>query len=112
MQYNKYLKTEDWKIKREECFKLHLKRCFICRNKLVDVHHKTYKRIFKENIEIDLIPLCRNHHKEVHDFSKKNNVNIYNATEIVIKKYKKKKKLLWIDMSPIEQKKLLTKSNW
>jgi len=107
MEYREYLKTDKWKKQKKKCFSLNLKRCVVCRKKVVDVHHKTYKRIFKENVETDLIPLCRFHHFEIHKFAKEKKISIYQATEQILKKYKWKRKKKWDEMTPLERKRLL-----
>src|SRR3990167_3471483 len=99
MDYKKYLTTEKWGKTRHKVFCQHSKRCAVCRKGKVDVHHKTYKRLCEENVEIDLVPLCRFQHFEIHNFAKLNKIPIYQATEQYIKKHKQRKKLTWNEMS-------------
>lgn len=39
-------------------------RCFICNAGECDLHHRTYERIGREELD-DLVPLCEDHHHEV-----------------------------------------------
>jgi 5-methylcytosine-specific restriction endonuclease McrA len=65
-QYEEYLKTTKWRNKREELFSLRGKKCEVCGSeKLIQVHHLTYKNIFNEPLE-DLKVLCKNCHTEAH----------------------------------------------
>lgn len=69
-----YCETSHWKIKREqkfaasppECNKCH--RSFFDLNKLgipIQVHHVSYSRIFRENLD-DLVVLCKECHEKKH----------------------------------------------
>jgi hypothetical protein len=40
--------------------------CVVCRDKNVDLHHRTYARLGEEHLD-DLVPLCRTHHDQLHD---------------------------------------------
>ena len=40
--------------------------CRVCHAPNVDLHHKTYARLGNEKLD-DLIPLCRDHHDELHE---------------------------------------------
>ena len=93
VKYKEYIHSEEWIEKRKEAFRFHGKECDKCgANKRLHIHHKTYKRLGNENVEIDLVPLCYKCHKKVHKFCKKNGLNIYNGTEMFLMRVKKKKK--------------------
>ena len=64
-RYHEYLKTDEWKNKREKrlCIDRHI--CTICGDDAVNVHHLTYKNIFDENME-DITSLCLPCHKAQH----------------------------------------------
>ena len=50
-----------------ETYKRIIKECVICRfDKVVDLHHLDANK--KNNSELNLIGLCPNHHKMLHDF--------------------------------------------
>ena len=58
-KYRKYLKSDAWKAKREEAFRLHGKRCKECgATRQLEVNHKHYRNIFNENVKEDLEILC------------------------------------------------------
>ena len=67
MPYAAYITSEHWgrvkaryrKSKFPQC-------CVVCDRPDVDLHHRTYKRLGHEWLQ-DLQPLCRDHHKAVHD---------------------------------------------
>jgi hypothetical protein len=40
--------------------------CQVCGAKQVDLHHRNYKRIGGKEHLSDLVPLCREHHEQVH----------------------------------------------
>jgi hypothetical protein len=41
-------------------------QCAVCWDPHVDLHHKTYRRLGEELLD-DLVPLCRDHHDELHE---------------------------------------------
>ena len=67
-EYAEYLKSDKWKLKRQQLFEERGKTCERCKSeKDIQVHHKTYKNIFNEKL-CDLEVLCKichqNHHKK------------------------------------------------
>jgi len=64
--FNVYLKSDEWKHKRELLMNYYKWECQECNNKATDIHHKTYDNIFCEKFE-DLIPLCRKCHNKKHN---------------------------------------------
>jgi hypothetical protein len=65
-QYNAYLRSEKWKIKREKRLKICKGICEICNSApAVHVHHLNYKRVFKERMS-DLKGICIACHKKAH----------------------------------------------
>lgn len=40
-------------------------KCMVCHDPHYELHHRTYKHLGKERLD-DLIPLCRDHHDQVH----------------------------------------------
>ena len=66
MEYSKYLKSKAWDKKRKAVIKRADNRCMVCySNGRLNVHHRTYERIFKEKLT-DLIALCDSCHKLFH----------------------------------------------
>lgn len=69
MNWREYYDTDTWKQKREEAFKFHGRKCFICGTKWnLQVHHVRYWKWGypiqgRENPKKDLAILCRRHHK-------------------------------------------------
>ena len=71
--YQQYLQSDHWQDVRKRYWKskLHDGSCWACgeKNKPLQLHHKTYKRIGKERLN-DLILLCGMCHKDVHTLEK------------------------------------------
>lgn len=73
--YHDYLRSDKWKQKREDLFKIRGRRCerYVegkCSNK-IEVHHKTYENIFDEKLE-DLEVLCNVCHRKEHKIDTEN----------------------------------------
>jgi len=67
--HNVYLKSVEWKHKRDLVMEFYNNKCQKCNDYASDIHHLTYENIFKEKFE-DLMPLCRNcHNKEHFDYA-------------------------------------------
>lgn len=77
-KYREYLQSEKWKKKRQKVLKRDNFECqyrvwifFKCKSKKkLQVHHKTYKRVFRERMS-DLVTLCEKCHKKEHKKIKK-----------------------------------------
>lgn len=82
MDYEKYIKSDAWAAKRRATFKAHGRACRICGEVRPDnqVHHKTYKRLGKENVAKDLVVLCQKHHSALHDFHQKGDLTLEDAS--------------------------------
>lgn len=64
--YKEYLKSKKWFRKKQELFLLRGKKCERCPNvSRLQVHHKTYERLFNEKLS-DLEILCSSCHKKEH----------------------------------------------
>lgn len=62
-----YIRTKEWRKKRIETFLKKWNRCLKCwSEKQIHVHHSNYSRLWDEDIEIDLFPLCRRCHEFFH----------------------------------------------
>ena len=65
-KYHDYLNSIEWKAKCTRLFQKRGKRCEICNSShRIEVHHKTYARIFNEKFE-DLKVLCFQCHRKEH----------------------------------------------
>ncbi len=64
--YNDYLKSVAWQIRRDRALRKALHRCQICNGiDALQVHHNTYKRLGHE-LDSDLLVVCETHHKMIH----------------------------------------------
>ncbi|MDF2892097.1 MAG: hypothetical protein K0R80_2464 [Clostridia bacterium] len=71
MPYNQYLKTYHWELARSAVLKRDENQCADCgksKDESLEVHHVTYIRRGKENLE-DLMTLCKDCHQERHFIS-------------------------------------------
>lgn len=65
-EYRRYLRSRSWKKKRMKRLKKDNFTCQRCGRKTnLQIHHKTYKNIYKEQME-DLVTLCGKCHKKEH----------------------------------------------
>ena len=98
--YSKYLKSQEWKKKREEVLERDGYKCQKCEaTENLQVHHLTYKNIFNEPLE-DLQTLCADCHRKVHEIwdkrkFKKRKINKGNNTKRKKVKKKNKKSSEW-----------------
>lgn len=65
-RYYAYLKSNQWREKREVALEMYGRVCGLCGSKHdLQVHHRTYKNIYKELME-DLMILCESCHSHHH----------------------------------------------
>jgi len=65
--YAEYLKSPQWQMKRKKVMERDNGLCQGCLTApAVDVHHKTYQRVFDEPL-FDLVAICRECHSKIHD---------------------------------------------
>jgi hypothetical protein len=63
--YNRYISSEDWKVKRRQILERDGNCCQTClSNECLEVHHKTYERLGNEALK-DLITLCHDCHEAI-----------------------------------------------
>jgi hypothetical protein len=66
--YQKYLRSNHWKILKNEALNYYGYCCALCgTEENLNVHHRNYKNLNKEIINKDLIVLCRECHKKFHN---------------------------------------------
>jgi 5-methylcytosine-specific restriction endonuclease McrA len=64
--YYEYLQSYDWRKKRKIALEFYGRNCCLCGSThSIQVHHRNYKNLFKENME-DLILLCESCHRNFH----------------------------------------------
>lgn len=69
-EYSKYLLSPEWGLIRQRLFTERGKKCERCSsNKILQIHHLTYERIFKEEMS-DLLILCKKCHEKEHRIDK------------------------------------------
>lgn len=67
VSYKNYIKSKEWKKRREEYYKKFKKECVICKNvSRVGLHHLSYKNLGREEDD-DLVCLCWGCHSDYHD---------------------------------------------
>ena len=65
--YDFYIHSKKWQQKRVERLRLDDFKCKRCGSaKNVQVHHTNYKRVGMEDVDNDLVTLCRKCHAEIH----------------------------------------------
>ena len=67
-EYQRYLRSAAWNEKRIRRLQIDHCRCAICgsSDQQLNVHHLTYRNIMQEDVEQDLITLCRSCHAMLH----------------------------------------------
>lgn len=63
--YSVYLETTHWKRLREKVLTLDKGRCVRCTKKAREVHHRTYVRLGREDIQ-DVVSVCGTCHVHIH----------------------------------------------
>lgn len=69
--YEQYLASPEWHRKAQERAKIDLYRCCMCgcmgtQTNPLETHHVTYRNIYKEDVNRDLVTLCSSCHRGVH----------------------------------------------
>jgi hypothetical protein len=102
MKYYDYIRSESWQIKRRIFYSSNMYKhflgqgkwnCYCCQKGDIplDLHHRTYKRLGRERINIDLVPVCRLCHKDIHDLFNKKEISLWSATKYIKKRRLKEK---------------------
>lgn len=88
--YGEYIESDDWYAKRDEYRESNRPQpCAVCWDPQVDLHHRTYARLGRPWLD-DLVPLCRDHHNELHE----RGLDFYKGPTILYEEYwgRKRKK--------------------
>lgn len=95
MEYADYLKSDEWRMIRELARgREYYSKCLKCGSKNnIELHHRSYKWIGTENSMRGIMPLCRKHHQEVHDYAIKNNVSVRLATIFMLREHKSRNQI-------------------
>jgi 5-methylcytosine-specific restriction endonuclease McrA len=110
MRYREYLRSDRWKKQRKRTFQNHGRRCVVCGSEKVEVHHLTYKSLGNEDPKKHLLPLCREHHQQVHIYAEERRMHVWNATHLLTKEYRSKsnpRHLTWNEMTPFQREQFI-----
>jgi hypothetical protein len=100
--YKDYLRSDHWQSFRKRffsesaiCKRLTIKFgrpvCQYCHSgRNLNIHHRTYKRLGGERLS-DVVLVCQDCHKRIHDFNKTSRKGLWSATSRVGRKQKKLK---------------------
>ncbi len=79
-EYENYMKSDEWKAKREERLQLDDQRCVCCGRPnglqkdgvtpILQVHHIHYKNLGHESME-DIVSVCSGCHRKLHRYYKR-----------------------------------------
>lgn len=81
--YEEFLQSDHWKEVKKKALsrKKTYGKCQICgTDKNIDLHHTSYKWIGTKHELRNIIPLCRRHHNEVHEYAKKTGYSVRIST--------------------------------
>ena len=65
-EYLEYLKSTDWKERRKELMEEANNVCSLCGAIATQLHHINYDNLGEEELEVDVIAVCNDCHKEIH----------------------------------------------
>lgn len=87
LTYEKYITSTRWERRRAAYYANHERKCRACGSKdNIHLHHHTYARMGNE-LDVDLVPLCEEHHTLVHRFHHGAGVSLTAATRSFLKVY-------------------------
>ena len=91
--YHAYMRSEAWQEVRRRYWRSKLpKCCYVCsRNDVVlQLHHRTYRRLGCENISVDLRLVCDDHHSRIHEVHKTSEHSLWSSTKHERRKWRRK----------------------
>lgn len=82
-EYASYLASQHWQFTKEKRIRIDGGKCYFCgTQEALAVHHLHYDNIGREDVENDLVTVCRSCHRKLHSLvSKMPSVNIANKLE-------------------------------
>lgn len=92
VNYLEYINSQAWQRTRYRYRTSKLSQnCYCCERSDVpmDLHHKTYKSLGKENLN-HLTKVCRSCHNMIHEIAKEKRIHIWIATKIVRNTFRRK----------------------
>lgn len=96
-EYHDYIRSPEWQERRRQFFESGPgTRCYCChrgRRPGFHVHHRTYKRLGQE-YDADLLLVCPDCHKLIHDLQKETGISVTRATDRIICRFRRKQKRL------------------
>jgi len=90
--YKQYITSNEWaKVKKRYWNSKLPKECYVCGvlEGKKDLHHRTYKNLGNERL-MDLVPVHRECHFDIHDFQKKTKKDLWKSTSVMRKKHRSK----------------------
>ena len=88
--YNEYLASDHWQALKERYrASQRPQKCLCCGSEKYELHHTTYERLGREWLK-DLIPLCRQHHEDYHQYLKDDPTLELGDVEIILEGIKRK----------------------
>lgn len=78
-----YISSPEWIDRKKKYYDTHRRECRSCGSweKVIHLHHKTYKRIYNED-DSDMMPLCSDCHSSLHFVQKTFSMCVEDATEL------------------------------
>ena len=67
VNYYKYLKSEEWKELKKLLLEEAEYECERCEGKATELHHLNYDNLGHEILGVDVMAVCKNCHKEIHE---------------------------------------------
>lgn len=65
-KYRAYLRSDEWACKRDLAIRTWGNECQLCgSSKNIQIHHRTYDRVFNEDVD-DLMVVCAKCHSDIH----------------------------------------------
>lgn len=91
--YREFLTSEHWmNVKMKASQRPNYQKCMFCNCTKIELHHTSYKWVFTKDELRNIIALCREHHEEIHNYAKHNDMSVRIATTILRSRYNATKK--------------------